>query len=203
MSHDRFIPHGPASYGIEANVGIDLQQADDGQQLTVIPRTHTDSTDPPPKPFLLLPIPALLIEDKARILRRLAYAGRRGIWALYIDTLPPNGWHFYLPPQWASPVGVRANISYPSVQVPGPQLRLAGTFQSAPLVGPDELLPHLPPLDGVHLYLHPAEGWLLITAFITIAGQGYPILSQQVIADPIDPQLNVLSQRLWAEYPQS
>ncbi len=203
MNPDRYIHHGPASYGIEANAGIDLQQADHGQQLIVIPRAHTYSTDPPSNPFLLLPIPALLIEDKARLLRRLAYAGRRGIWALYLDTRPPHEWHFYLPPQWASPGGVRANLSYPHVEVPGPHLRLAGTFQSAPLAGPDELQPHLPPLDGVHLYLHPAEGWLLITAFITIGGQGYPILSQQVIADPPDPNADIFVQRLWAEQPQS
>lgn len=203
MTPDRFTYHGPAAYGIEANVGVELRPANDYEQIIVVPRRHPDAVDPPPEPFLLLPIPALQIEEKARLLRRLAYAGRRGLWAIYLDTTPPNAWNFFLPPQWASPGGVRANLSYPQVEVPGPHLRLAGTFQSAPLARPDDLLPQLPPFDGLHLYLHPAEGWVLITAFMTVAGQSYAILSQRVIADPADPQIDVLSARLWAEQPQS
>lgn len=199
MNHDRFIPHGPASYGIEANAGIQLRQADDGQQLLVVPCAHPDSNDLPAPEFFLPSIPAPLIEEKARMLRRLAHVGRRGLWAIYLDTMPSHAWHFYLPPQWASPGGVRANLSYPKVEVPGPQLRLAGTFQSAPLASPDELLPHLPPFDGIHMFMHPAEGWLLITAFIAIEGESHSILSQRVIADPSDPHLGFLGQRLWAE----
>lgn len=196
MSPDRFTHHGPASYGIEANAGVDLRRAGDGQQIVVTPRAHPDSSDPPPEPFPRFPIPALVIEDKARLLRRLAYAGRRGMWALYLDTMPPHGWHFYLPPQWGSPVGVRANLSYPQVEVPRPQLRLAGTFQSAPLAKPDDLVPLLSPVDGVHIIMHPAEGWMLMTAFLIIDGESYPVLPHRLIADPFDPQMLALADRL-------
>lgn len=189
MSHDRSIPRDPASYGIEANVGIDLRQADDGEQLIAIPRAHPEAHDQPPKPFYLIPIPSPLLEEKARVLRRLAYAGRRGIWVLYVDTASPHAWHAYFPWQWASPSGVRVDLTYPLIQVPGPQLRLAGTFQSAPLAKPDDLVPLLSPIDGVHLVMHPAEGWLLMTTFLIIGGQPYPVLPHRLILDPLDQQM--------------
>ncbi len=197
MNPDRFTRHGPEAYGIEANVGVALRRCD--QQLIVIPRAHPDSPEPPPARFPMPPLPARLVEDKVRLLRRLASFGRLALWALYLDVLAPHEWRPYLPPQWCGGRGVRANLSYPKVVVPGAQLRLAGTLQSALFAPPDELMSNLPPFDGVHVYFHPVESWLLLTAYLTIAGETYLVMPQQVIADPPDPELGTLSERLWGE----
>ena len=101
MTPDRFTHRGPEAYGIEANAGIDLQAR--GRQFVVVPRAHRDSDAPAPAPFPLPPLPAPLVEEKVRLLRLLAASDRRGLWALYLDTLPPHGWHAYLPPQWCGP----------------------------------------------------------------------------------------------------
>ncbi len=198
MSHDRFIHHDVASLGIEANIGIDLTF--DGQILSAAPRRHPDADHPAPAPFSLPPIPAPLLENSARLLRRLALHGHCGMWALYIDTMPPHAWHFYLPPQLCSADGTTANISYPGCQVPGSQLRLAGTLRSALRSLPDQLATELPPVDGVHLCLHP-EGWLLLSAFLVMGGVTHAVVPHYVIADPIDSELQALSSRLWGLNP--
>ena len=103
MNPDRFTRHGPEAYGIEANVGVDL--CGPAGEVIAVPRAHADSDHPPPAPFPMPLLPARLIEDKVRLLRRLAVFGRLGLWALYIDTLQPHGWHAYLPPRGAAAEG--------------------------------------------------------------------------------------------------
>jgi hypothetical protein len=155
--------------------------------------------DPPPHAFHMPLLPARSVEDRVRLLRRLAAAGRQGLWALYVDTLPPHAWHAYLPPQWCGTRGVRANLSYPCVTVPRPQLRLAGKLQSAPPASADELASNLPPFDGVHLYFHPGANWLVLTAYLAIAGEPYLVAPGLVLSEPHDPDLASLSQRLWGD----
>ncbi len=194
MNENRLYPHDASALGIEANVGIEMVM--DNQMLHAIPRRHPDADDPAPAPFHLPPIPAPLIEDKARLLRKLWTHGRAGVWALYIDTAPPHEWHAYLPPQFCCGTDIRANLSYPRCQVPGPRLRLAGTFRSAPFRSPDELMAELPPIQGIHLFWH-AESWMLLSAFLMIGDTPQVAFPHQLLVDPIDPGLQELSQRLW------
>lgn len=194
MSHNRLMPHGPESYGIEANAGVDLKV--NGQHLMVIPRSHADALDPAPPPIEFPRLPAQLVERKVRLLRHLWYQKRRCIWCLYIDT-PSSTWHAYLPPQIAYSDGIRADLAFSKVAVPRPELRLAGTIQSSPLLHPEELMTQLPVCDGVHLFFHPAESWLILNAFLTIQSRPVAVMPHQVIADPDDPQLQSLAQRLW------
>jgi hypothetical protein len=89
-----------------------------------------------------------------------------------------------------------ANLSYPGCQVPGPQLRLAGTFRTAPQLTPDQLAADLPPLDGVHLYLH-RDGWLTLSSFLMLGGVTHAISPDSVIADALDPDLHAQGVHLW------
>jgi hypothetical protein len=141
-----------------------------------------------------------MLEHWARLLRRLALHGRCGLWALYLDTAPPHAWHFYLPPQLCTSDGMTANLSYPGCQVPGPHLRLAGTFRTATQVTPDQLSADLPPVDGVHLYLH-RDAWLTLSAFLVIGGAPHAVSPHNVVADALDQELHALSSRLWGTHP--
>ena len=194
MNANRFIHHGAASLGIEANVGVDL--AWHGARLLTVPRGHPDADHPPPAPFLLPPIPAPMIERGARLLRRLMHHGRCGLWALYLDTAPPHAWHFYLPPQLCTADGMTANLSYPGCQVPGPGLRLAGTFRTTVQSATEQLAAELPPLDGVHFYLHTGP-WLTLSAYLVVGSAAHMVAPNSVIAEVLDPDLHALSLRLW------
>ena len=73
---------------------------------------------------------------------------------------------------------------------------MAGTFRSSPFHSPDELMAELPPIQGIHLFWH-AESWLLLSAFLMVVDSAQPAFPHQLLVDPIDPDLQEMSQRLW------
>ena len=183
----------PEAYLIDANAGCNVARR--GDRFVATPR-YPEEPEQRHEPFALPPLPGGRFDRLTKLLRavwRLRHAC--ATWMLYVH-LTERRWHPYLPPQWCEPDGSLANLSYPRVTVPGPDLRLCGTYTCNPTTDAALLEAQLPPRDGLHLVWHPGN-WANVTAFVTAAGQAVPLAVEACVADEPEPTEAELRQRLW------
>ncbi len=189
-------PNGSHVRPVYANLGLRLMLQENGLMAALkAPDGHIDDRF---FPTAFPPVPGRLLEETGGWLRAVWRSHEKcGLWLLYLN--PPKAqWRAYLPPQMADARDVRYNASFPGVEPPTPDLRLAGSFLTCPFDDHDEIIPRLPPFDGLHFTTNFQYGWLYVRTFLVIDGEAQAVRAGDWIQD--DPARSVgngLADRVW------